>query len=147
MRGLGGEAAVGSEGRAVNSIFAFRTRMTVLPSLSTAAGEKRKKRGRVRVTCVARRDFARDNKIYLSDAGPRGRDEDNCKFASPDSRLRFAKREIAGQLSITRSFATRLYTGRPPSSVYMTFFMLSELNYIIATTLCNGKVDSNQRCT
>lgn len=67
----GEEGQTGSEGRAVNAIFAFPTRSSSRRCRRQQGAEK-KGCSCVRVTCVVRRDFARDNKIYLFSAWVRG---------------------------------------------------------------------------
>lgn len=57
--------------------------------------KKKKGSSYVHVTCVVRRDFRGVTRsIYSTHGSEGGCNEDNCKFASLNSRLRFANREI-----------------------------------------------------
>jgi len=116
-----------SEGCAVNSIFAFPTRMTVLPPLSTLATGGKKKRGCVHVTCVVRRDFARGNKIYLFSARVHGGcNEDNCKFASPRT-VGWDSRTAKSGTIIENSFICNYYALRMLLNVWFIYVIKFKL--------------------
>lgn len=83
-----------SEGRAVNSIFAFPTRMTLLPPLSAGGAEKKGPRAFMSPASFAAILRGVTRSIYSARESVRGCNEVNCEFASPNSRLRFANREI-----------------------------------------------------